>query len=239
MRTLILVLLLVYVSAGPLPGAGTRSGSRARFRSSSGSSPLANNGSSTSRVLVQVLGQNSSSSLDQRSVGKRPGGTQNGPEPDQNRTGTVFLEGPIPEPIRRAVFCGGPRPEMDITGAIIFRRPKVDQNSTGIMIFSNGSQPDSNISRMAFSNGSQPDSNISRMAFSNGSQPDSNISRMILKGPIPEQDTITGAGFFRPPPPPGGCFLGTCALAKLGEDLQSGGDESAGDLTKHAFGPGK
>ncbi|KAM9705660.1 uncharacterized protein ACNS7B_001792 isoform 46-T46 [Menidia menidia] len=220
MRTLILVLLLVYVSAGPLPGAGTRSGSRARFRSSSGSSPLANNGSSTSRVLVQVLGQNSSSSLDQRSVGKRPGGTQNGPEPDQNRTGTVFLEGPIPEPIRRAVFCGGPRPEMDITGAIIFRRPKVDQNSTGIMIF-NGSQPDSNISRMAF-NGSQPDSNISRMAF-NGSQPDSNISRMIL----------------RPPPPPGGCFLGTCALAKLGEDLQSGGDESAGDLTKHAFGPGK
>ncbi|KAM9705656.1 uncharacterized protein ACNS7B_001792 isoform 42-T42 [Menidia menidia] len=222
MRTLILVLLLVYVSAGPLPGAGTRSGSRARFRSSSGSSPLANNGSSTSRVLVQVLGQNSSSSLDQRSVGKRPGGTQNGPEPDQNRTGTVFLEGPIPEPIRRAVFCGGPRPEMDITGAIIFRRPKVDQNSTGIMIF----------------NGSQPDSNISRMAF-NGSQPDSNISRMILKGPIPEQDTITGAGFFRPPPPPGGCFLGTCALAKLGEDLQSGGDESAGDLTKHAFGPGK
>ncbi|KAM9705644.1 uncharacterized protein ACNS7B_001792 isoform 31-T31 [Menidia menidia] len=224
MRTLILVLLLVYVSAGPLPGAGTRSGSRARFRSSSGSSPLANNGSSTSRVLVQVLGQNSSSSLDQRSVGKRPGGTQNGPEPDQNRTGTVFLEGPIPEPIRRAVFCGGPRPEMDITGAIIFRRPKVDQNSTGIMIFSNGSQPDSN---------------ISRMAFSNGSQPDSNISRMILKGPIPEQDTITGAGFFRPPPPPGGCFLGTCALAKLGEDLQSGGDESAGDLTKHAFGPGK
>ncbi|KAM9705658.1 uncharacterized protein ACNS7B_001792 isoform 44-T44 [Menidia menidia] len=222
MRTLILVLLLVYVSAGPLPGAGTRSGSRARFRSSSGSSPLANNGSSTSRVLVQVLGQNSSSSLDQRSVGKRPGGTQNGPEPDQNRTGTVFLEGPIPEPIRRAVFCGGPRPEMDITGAIIFRRPKVDQNSTGIMIFSNGSQPDSNISRMAFSNGSQPDSNISRMAF-NGSQPDSNISRMIL----------------RPPPPPGGCFLGTCALAKLGEDLQSGGDESAGDLTKHAFGPGK
>ncbi|KAM9705659.1 uncharacterized protein ACNS7B_001792 isoform 45-T45 [Menidia menidia] len=221
MRTLILVLLLVYVSAGPLPGAGTRSGSRARFRSSSGSSPLANNGSSTSRVLVQVLGQNSSSSLDQRSVGKRPGGTQNGPEPDQNRTGTVFLEGPIPEPIRRAVFCGGPRPEMDITGAIIFRRPKVDQNSTGIMIFSNGSQPDSNISRMAF-NGSQPDSNISRMAF-NGSQPDSNISRMIL----------------RPPPPPGGCFLGTCALAKLGEDLQSGGDESAGDLTKHAFGPGK
>ncbi|KAM9705646.1 uncharacterized protein ACNS7B_001792 isoform 33-T33 [Menidia menidia] len=224
MRTLILVLLLVYVSAGPLPGAGTRSGSRARFRSSSGSSPLANNGSSTSRVLVQVLGQNSSSSLDQRSVGKRPGGTQNGPEPDQNRTGTVFLEGPIPEPIRRAVFCGGPRPEMDITGAIIFRRPKVDQNSTGIMIFSNGSQPDSNISRMAF----------------NGSQPDSNISRMILsKGPIPEQDTITGAGFFRPPPPPGGCFLGTCALAKLGEDLQSGGDESAGDLTKHAFGPGK
>ncbi|KAM9705657.1 uncharacterized protein ACNS7B_001792 isoform 43-T43 [Menidia menidia] len=222
MRTLILVLLLVYVSAGPLPGAGTRSGSRARFRSSSGSSPLANNGSSTSRVLVQVLGQNSSSSLDQRSVGKRPGGTQNGPEPDQNRTGTVFLEGPIPEPIRRAVFCGGPRPEMDITGAIIFRRPKVDQNSTGIMIFSNGSQPDSNISRMAF-NGSQPDSNISRMAFSNGSQPDSNISRMIL----------------RPPPPPGGCFLGTCALAKLGEDLQSGGDESAGDLTKHAFGPGK
>ncbi|KAM9705648.1 uncharacterized protein ACNS7B_001792 isoform 34-T34 [Menidia menidia] len=224
MRTLILVLLLVYVSAGPLPGAGTRSGSRARFRSSSGSSPLANNGSSTSRVLVQVLGQNSSSSLDQRSVGKRPGGTQNGPEPDQNRTGTVFLEGPIPEPIRRAVFCGGPRPEMDITGAIIFRRPKVDQNSTGIMIF----------------NGSQPDSNISRMAFSNGSQPDSNISRMILsKGPIPEQDTITGAGFFRPPPPPGGCFLGTCALAKLGEDLQSGGDESAGDLTKHAFGPGK
>ncbi|KAM9705643.1 uncharacterized protein ACNS7B_001792 isoform 29-T29 [Menidia menidia] len=225
MRTLILVLLLVYVSAGPLPGAGTRSGSRARFRSSSGSSPLANNGSSTSRVLVQVLGQNSSSSLDQRSVGKRPGGTQNGPEPDQNRTGTVFL-------------CGGPRPEMDITGAIILR-PKVDQNSTGIMIF-NGSQPDSNISRMAFSNGSQPDSNISRMAFSNGSQPDSNISRMILsKGPIPEQDTITGAGFFRPPPPPGGCFLGTCALAKLGEDLQSGGDESAGDLTKHAFGPGK
>ncbi|KAM9705655.1 uncharacterized protein ACNS7B_001792 isoform 41-T41 [Menidia menidia] len=223
MRTLILVLLLVYVSAGPLPGAGTRSGSRARFRSSSGSSPLANNGSSTSRVLVQVLGQNSSSSLDQRSVGKRPGGTQNGPEPDQNRTGTVFLEGPIPEPIRRAVFCGGPRPEMDITGAIILR-PKVDQNSTGIMIFSNGSQPDSNISRMAF----------------NGSQPDSNISRMILsKGPIPEQDTITGAGFFRPPPPPGGCFLGTCALAKLGEDLQSGGDESAGDLTKHAFGPGK
>ncbi|KAM9705664.1 uncharacterized protein ACNS7B_001792 isoform 50-T50 [Menidia menidia] len=195
MRTLILVLLLVYVSAGPLPGAGTRSGSRARFRSSSGSSPLANNGSSS--------------------------------------------EGPIPEPIRRAVFCGGPRPEMDITGAIILR-PKVDQNSTGIMIFSNGSQPDSNISRMAFSNGSQPDSNISRMAFSNGSQPDSNISRMILsKGPIPEQDTITGAGFFRPPPPPGGCFLGTCALAKLGEDLQSGGDESAGDLTKHAFGPGK
>ncbi|KAM9705649.1 uncharacterized protein ACNS7B_001792 isoform 35-T35 [Menidia menidia] len=224
MRTLILVLLLVYVSAGPLPGAGTRSGSRARFRSSSGSSPLANNGSSTSRVLVQVLGQNSSSSLDQRSVGKRPGGTQNGPEPDQNRTGTVFLEGPIPEPIRRAVFCGGPRPEMDITGAIILR-PKVDQNSTGIMIFSNGSQPDSNISRMAFSNGSQPDSNISRMILS--------------KGPIPEQDTITGAGFFRPPPPPGGCFLGTCALAKLGEDLQSGGDESAGDLTKHAFGPGK
>ncbi|KAM4570224.1 uncharacterized protein PAE49_009435 [Odontesthes bonariensis] len=53
------------------------------------------------------------------------------------------------------------------------------------------------------------------------------------------QDQNITAAIFISRADAGPCRLGTCALVNLGHDLQSGGDETAGQSSSDPFGPGK